>query len=739
MGFIIHKYFLSKSLSAPPPSDKKKKSGKTLRRSSQPAGGVAQPSASDYLSVPDNAYAGSTYGAGAPSRRRRNSMSGSTSSFRRASMPAGSTVIIEESSYNNLDDSMGSLGLGLGKQKSFRRASLQCDSAYRQEEINNNYGYGYNQDNNNENSFSGYYQMDDTKEETPYGDWEDSSAAGGGNVQRRFPRRSSTGSAASLDNTENGSMDGNSMMGGGGGGGMMSQHPIRLQQENRWLQLQLKQVKRHCAQLESKLYGARDQLAYTNASWLDQLYDTQHKHQQEVFQSQRQAEKASNAVLEQEFEELKNTLTRVAQEEAKLEEKRKELNLDNKSNNGGAPNKEEYNVRQLHAELVEWKERHAQATANGKRIQDILEQEALERNSILRESERRVKWLEEELHAIIPPIVDAATAGDEDRYLDPSIPVNARHVALLQQHQSELEERVQELLIENAQLQRGQAQSYELQSEVKELQGALNESLKQQDLHQAWHLRQVEHWKQEAAKWQLQCQQVETNLAHQVTYRETIRGEYANRIETLESENFNLKHELEKKQKQWTHQSNLKERTIESLKNEIDRLGGTRPPAIVGAVEAPRSGLERVIEIDSVPPASNKPLDQTVATEDTVFDGASSSSSIPEVPVEKGHPVVASFSGFPPKQSSAVVDSSELLLRAQQREKELLLQISRLSESETTAKKQAEQLKQQVQMMKSYLDQGEGSASFEHHPTTGGRKSVVAPDDSGIDELLDTL
>jgi hypothetical protein len=741
MGFIIHKYFLSKSLSAPPPSDSKKnkkKGSKAQRRYSQPAGGGV---ASDYLTVPDGAYSGNAASAGynTPRSRRRNSMSSapSSSQFRRASMPAGGTAIIEEggSGGTTMEDSMGSMGGGGGggggggrgpggmmmmggRQKSFRRASLQTDSTYQREEQSY-----YQGQQDLQNSFSGYYQMEDTKEETAYAEWAATGDDDNNNTaQRRFPRRSSTGSAVSMESDAPSDADG-SAAASSTYNQTQHHHPSIVQQENRWLQLQVKQMKRHCAQLESKLYGARDQLAYTNASWLDQLYDARTKHQQEVFQSQRQAEKASNAVLEEEFEELRNTLTRVAQEEAKLDEKKKEMNLHSSNSDGDEQqDHEEYDVKRVHAELVEWKERYAQATLNNKRIQDILEQEALDRNALLQESERRVNWLEDELKAAIPPMTEQdvdVSMGYQDT--NTALPVNARHIALLHKHQSQLEERVQELLLENAQLQRGQAQSYELQNQVKELQDSLAESRKQQELHQNLHGRQVDYWKQATAKWQTRARQSEETFAHQVTSREAIRGEYATRIETLELENVNLKHELETKQKQWTHQSNLKERTIASLENDIDRLGGTPPPAMMPvAAEAP-STLERIVENMPVPPRENKPLDQTVATEDTVFNGASSSSSIPEGPIEKGHRGTTPASSDPSLKQAPVpvrdtwslmapVDDSEFI-RAQQREKELLIQISRLTESEANAKNHAEQFKQQIAVLEGYLNQGEGSAS----------------------------
>ena len=148
--------------------------------------------------------------------------------------------------------------------------------------------------------------------------------------------------------------------------------------------------------------------------------------------------------------------------------------------------------------------------------------------------------------------------------------------------------------MENAQLQRGQAQSYALESQVKELKEALNESQEQQALHQAWHLRQVEHWKSETEK-------LQSKLSGQVTSREAIRGEYVSRIESLEAENYNLRDQLEKKETQWKHQVNLKDRTLESLKVEVDRLmmGGAS-----GVAEMPS---EELVEIVDVPAnATNK-------------------------------------------------------------------------------------------------------------------------------------
>ena len=288
MGFIIHKYFLSKSLKAPPPSESKKKKSGSHRRYSQPVFSSRHAAMADYLTVPESAYASSKNNAGSypsntASRRRRSGVA----SLRRASI-AGGTV--EESHYPGSSDSF------LHSTNMHRRMSLQTDSTYRQQQQQEFTYFG--QIDELQNSFNSNLGLEDTKEESSFGG---ESEEGRFRPQRRFST-SSVGSTSTYMMETNHSKDTTAAA-----GGTLAPNS-RVRQENKWLQLQLRQYQRHCSHLEAQLYGARDQLAYTNASWLDQLYDAQHKHQQEVFQTQRQAEQASNSILEQEMEELKATL-----------------------------------------------------------------------------------------------------------------------------------------------------------------------------------------------------------------------------------------------------------------------------------------------------------------------------------------------------------------------------------------------------------------------------------------------
>ncbi len=672
MGFIIHKYFLSKSLKAPPPSESKKKKSSTPRRYSQPAigsRGVAQPSAIDFLSVPTTAYASSVANSiytPSAARRRRNSMA----TMRRASIAEGT-----------MEDSMNSFeGSSLSKKQN-RRMSLQSDYSSHQDES------AYNPSDDLQNSFSSYYQLEDTKEEAPYGEWEES--------KRRPQRRFSTSSVSSSNMMETNHTRESTAV-----------PSSRLRQENKWLQLQLKQYQRLCSQLEAKLYGARDQLAYTNATWLDQLYDAQHKHQQEVFQTQRQAEQASNMILEEEMEELKATLMRVATEEAKLAEKKKEFN-----------GNEENDVNKLHSELKEWKERHSQATANAKRIQDILEHEARDRNARLHESERQVAWLQEQLQVALPR---------EDNYDDSSCPINPQLVTMLQNNELKLESRIQELLMENAHLQRGQSEVYELQTQVKELKSVLQESQEQLNLHQAWHSRQMEFWKEETIKWKEQVQQLQAKLDQKMKSREAIRAEYSTRIESLETETVRLKIQEENRQKEWTHRLNMKNRIIENLQSQIGE--GTLPPTATAPVE--RSDV-----IGKLPTRTeaNKLLDTTFATEDTVLDGTSSSlsSNIPETG--------CSTALLGP--SYALTQEGQLELhQSHLREKNLLLQISRLEESEANAQRQVQRAHDQIQCLQSIVKEQSSMETIEAdnsvHVTS---LTSAAADDATIDQLLDEL
>ena len=532
MGFIIHKYFLSKSLKAPPPSDsKKKKKGQAGRRYSQ-AG--ADDSFSEHLTIPEHAYADSNAIPNTPSRRRRSSLSNGIPSHRRASMPTMSGADSMDGSTRSEFEEFGS-----SFKPTWRRYSLPATTTSQSGEA----AHGKNK----ELSYENYYNIAlDSKDDilgsgNKYG-YEEA------DPQRRFSRRSSTSSGISIcDST----------------GSESSNGPVRSRQETKHLKRQLDHSLRHCAMLEAELYRMRDQLAYTNTTWKDQFHDAQHRHQEEVFHAQRQAEAVSNALLEEEFDALKSALSLMVQEEAKLEDKKKE-----RSRNRQSTENEEYNVKQLLDELNEWKSRHAQVTANSKLVQDILEQENSDLTTLLKENQRRITHLEQELEVAVLGDQEGGTADNEELK-----PISPRLVALLKNHQYELEERVDDLLMENATLQQGQSESYALQGQVKELKESLKESNDQLAQHQTWHSRQVEHFRQEAAKAQRKAESLQERLSHQVSSRETIRGEYVHRIEAVEAENIRLKELLDRKQDEWEHRVNLKDRTIESLRSKLSELG----------------------------------------------------------------------------------------------------------------------------------------------------------------------
>jgi hypothetical protein len=537
MGFIIHKYFLSKSLKAPPPSDsKKKKKDKNHRRYSQPGGGAF----AEHLTIPEHAYADSSVPTMVS--RRRSSLSNTSSvpsSYRRASMPAATGYSIEEGSA---EDSTSTFDEFESSAKPpYRRYSLPATATSPAATETASY-WGSSQ-----NTYASYYNIAlDSKEDIPgttnqYG-YEDAAP------QVRYPRRSSISSG--ISRTDSIGSDNSPARG-------------RVRQENKNLKMQLDQSLKHCAMLEKRLYRTRDQLAYTHASWMDQFHEAQHRHQEEVFQAQRQAEAASNAVLEQEFDALKTAIHLMAKEEAKLvDKKKKEVKASD------SRDEEAYNVKQLLAELKDWKNRHAQVTADAKRVQDLLEQENKEARDFLKESQRRVAWLEVELELAILGSQDSDRANNEQsKAISPGL------VALLKSHQYELEERVDELLVENANLQEGQSESYALQGQVKELEEALTEANEQLRQHQDWHTRQVEQFKQESAKWQRKAESLQERLTHQMTSREAIRGEYVHRIEDVEAENFRLKELLDRKEDEWEHRVNLKDRTIESLRLKLSQLG----------------------------------------------------------------------------------------------------------------------------------------------------------------------
>ena len=176
--------------------------------------------------------------------------------------------------------------------------------------------------------------------------------------------------------------------------------------------------------------------------------------------------------------------------------------------------------------------------------------------------------MEQELEVAVLGDQEGGTADNEELK-----PISPRLVALLKNHQYELEERVDDLLMENATLQQGQSESYALQGQVKELKESLKESNDQLAQHQTWHSRQVEHFRQEAAKAQRKAESLQERLSHQVSSRETIRGEYVHRIEAVEAENIRLKELLDRKQDEWEHRVNLKDRTIESLRSKLSELG----------------------------------------------------------------------------------------------------------------------------------------------------------------------
>ena len=229
MGFIIHKYFLSKSLKAPPPSESKKKKSGSHRRYSQPVFSARHSAMADYLTVPDSAYASSTnnaisYSSNTASRRRRSGVA----SMRRASI-AGGTV--EETHYPGSSDP-------LMHQSMHRRMSLQTDSTYRQQQQQQEQEFTYfGQIDELQNSFQSNLGLEDTKEESSFG---------GESEEGRFRPQQRRFSTSSVGSTSNYMLETNHSKESAAGTALPNN---RVRQENKWLQVQLKQYQRHCAHL----------------------------------------------------------------------------------------------------------------------------------------------------------------------------------------------------------------------------------------------------------------------------------------------------------------------------------------------------------------------------------------------------------------------------------------------------------------------------------------------------------
>jgi len=560
MGFIIHKYFLSKNLKAPAPSDGKKKKSKTSRRHSQPDLGAY----SDHLTIPEHAYATSSNSVmnspGTTSRRRRSSLThapSSSSSYRRSSMPT-STSSSEEQFYDTAGR-VDELDTSYGNHRPSRRSSMSSQQVgekvdpHRLPET--------------EDPYAVYYNIAlDSKEDLPH--FEETVTP-----HRRYPRRTSASSLGSRSESS-GSGSGSDSSYGGTGTGTRQTRPGHSSNTKKHLRMQLDQSLKHSAMLEAQLYRTRDQLAVTHASWLGRFQDAQHKHQEEVFQAQRQAEKASNALLEQEFDALKSAMDLlVAQEEAasKLKkEKEKKTEKDKKKTEKDSrykvygEGKEDHDVVHLLNGIEEWKRRYEEATTNSKLVQDLLEQENTDIDALLKENQRRVTHLERELEVAVLGDIAKVKAGQSA-----PIPISPQLVGLLKSHQYELEERVDELLMENANLQQSQSEMYTLQGQVKKLHQTLKEMKEQMNDDKTRYNQEVEQCRQEVQSWQTKAGTYQRNLSQQITSREVIRGEYVHRIEDVEAENVRLTERFNRKQEEWEHRMNLKDRTIENLRSQL--------------------------------------------------------------------------------------------------------------------------------------------------------------------------
>lgn len=731
MGFVIHKY-LGKSLKAPAPSAKKTANDgmklshkkKQARRGSQLSvqsalGGEESRSRRTTgslegmdLEIPDSAYAkGSAHIS--PSNNNPTDFL-TPPAPRRKSTGRNTTGKLDMYGYGGRRSSLQHTGAShasiegapIMKQKSFRRSSLQNDSMY---------GPGGRGDDDEQHGgpTNDYYLSEDDDFEA---------------FQRDLMFSSGEEQAADAG------------------------FETTFVQENRWLKLELRKHKRQFSRLERKLYTMRDQLAYTNASWIDQLHSAQNKHQEEVFQSQRQAEKAANAILEQELEQWKATLSQVVE----ASQEKQDL-----ANQYGSPKKgDDASAAALQQELQEWKDRHSQSVENTRQIQNILEQESKEKDALLEEAQRRSEWLEAELQM---NKLDIEAPADTDTNSGTTTRSPHHQVAVLQDQRKQLENRLQEILLENAQLQNDNSQTYDLQRRVHDLEKSLEQAREEADLQDQVRQRQIHSWKEQSASYHDQIEALKARLNRQRVSRETIQAEYAHRLETSELENHALKEQLRKKETQFNHQLNMKQNTIGHLRGEISSLRSAAPGLLVGSQRNNNfsSSDASIASFGDQPPSiyrkdtsniisnltpvrtSSALPDMTAATDDTIVDGISCSSTVKSITLQENssptqqHKTLTSKDSSPAgvvqtpsrKASSNQLNSSlesELQL-AKQREKELLMQITSLTGKESRAQNQLQEALHRMEVLESYLkqqqqeqqeDQHRGAAAPKREPET---------------------
>jgi hypothetical protein len=335
-----------------------------------------------------------------------------------------------------------------------------------------------------------------------------------------------------------------------------------LRQENQRLQLQLEQQQEHCEHLETKFHGTRDELAYNNASWIDQLHSVQGQYQTQIFQQQRQAESVGNAILEQELEEwrriqheVSDTLVNSKDHTAKLEQE----------------------IKCLQAEVQKWRDRHANT------------------------EEQSEDWYEERKTKLVPRDLQGGSRMFQNGEEGEEPPESTSPVAIVVQPQ----QRSQQL--ENGQLKH--ARTVELEAKVLECEQTIRELQQEKDIEEAMQSRQLMEWKDRAKRYQAELEKLQGRQVKQEELEDASRAEWTAQVTELETENHELEQRLLRREQHWNHERGRQDRAFQALEEKLAETS-LRESTLRDQLSVIRNSDKRDPLFD---------LDNTVATEDSTF------------------------------------------------------------------------------------------------------------------------
>eukprot|EP00980_Cylindrotheca_fusiformis_P000956 scaffold260_cov115-Cylindrotheca_fusiformis.AAC.1 len=369
----------------------------------------------------------------------------------------------------------------------------------------------------------------------------------------------------------------------------------RLQQQVQKLQRQLEEYKLRNDQLQRSLHLERQEFAYQKASWTDQWLDLHAMWDAKLLEHKRKTEQKSNAMLEQELEQLilqsttlfsqqqkeQPTTTSEEAEERKAQadvapeyttstttttsnQQQQHQNPDDLSTLHKQQQQEqqqqfELKIQQHKKEKSEWEQERTQ-------LQETIQQTQYE----LMEANTKVQWLEHELGTQY--LSDSTDSDDDDDSDDDSSDDDdsspsggGKKTKLPLAYQQRLEQ----VMEQNRTFIEQQLQDRDIK--IQELQHSLEELQQEKDMEEAMQSRQLHELSQKYKYQQERLQRSERSLLAEQQRRNEEYTEMSRRIETLEVENYQLIQSKNTWESKYQHTTSLLKQQIASLEASLHK------------------------------------------------------------------------------------------------------------------------------------------------------------------------